>query len=203
MKLYYIHDPMCSWCWAFRPVWQQLKKQLPTAIGVSYVLGGLAPDSHSPMQLGLQRQIQQHWHTIQQRVPGTMFNFEFWQHNIPRRSTYPACRAVIAAKEQGEIYEDAMILAIQQAYYLQARNPSDDDVLLACAASLDLDMQYFQEVFYAAACKQKLLSDIQFSRRLHVHGFPSLVLDCDDVLHPIDIHYTNSDSILRAIELRV
>lgn len=194
---------MCSWCWAFRPVWQELKKQLPTVIGVSYVLGGLASDSNSPMPLALQRQIQQHWHSIQQRVPGTMFNFEFWQHNIPRRSTYPACRAVIAAKEQGEIYEDAMILAIQQAYYLQARNPSDDDVLLACAASLDLDMQCFQEVFYAAACKQKLLLDIQFSQRLHVHGFPSLVLDCDDVLHPIDIHYTNSDSILRAIELRV
>jgi len=203
MRLYYIHDPMCSWCWAFRPVWQELKRQLPTVIGVSYVLGGLAPDSNSPMPLGLQRQIQEHWHTIQQRVPGTIFNFEFWQQNIPRRSTYPACRAVIAAKEQGEMYEDAMILAIQQAYYLQARNPSDDDVLLACAASLDLDMQCFQEAFHAVACKQHLLSDIRFSQSLHVHGFPSLVLDCEGILHPIEVHYTNADSMLSAIELRV
>ncbi len=199
MRLYYIHDPMCSWCWAFRPVWQELKKQLPTAIGVSYVLGGLAPDSHSPMPLGLQRQIQQHWHTIQQRVPSTMFNFEFWKENTPRRSTYPACRAVIAARYQGAGYEDPMILAIQQAYYLQARNPSDDDVLLACAASLDLDMQRFELDIHSRECKQQLMSDVRLSQNLGVEGFPSLVLDVDGECHSIAVDYSYADVMLEKI----
>ncbi|MDQ6967975.1 MAG: DsbA family protein [Mariprofundaceae bacterium] len=199
MRLYYIHDPMCSWCWAFRPVWQALKRQLPTALSVSYVLGGLAPDSHSPMSLGLQRQIQQHWRTIQQRVPGTMLNFEFWQENIPRRSTYPACRAVIAAKYQGEDYEDAMILAIQQAYYLHAKNPSNDDVLLACAASLNLDMQGFESDLNSAACKQQLMTDIRLSQSLGAEGFPSLVLDIDGIYHFIAVDYSHADTMLEKI----
>jgi len=199
MRLYYIHDPMCSWCWAFRPVWQALKKQLPTAVGVSYVLGGLAPESHSPMSLALQRQIQQHWHTIQKRVPGTMFNFEFWQENTPKRSTYPACRAVIAAKYQGTEHEDAMILAIQQAYYLHAKNPSDADVLLACAATVGLDMQLFEVDFHSSACKEQLMSDICLSQKLEAEGFPSLVLDVDGTHHFIAVDYNHADVMLEKI----
>jgi len=203
MRLYYIHDPMCSWCWAFRPVWQTLKKQLPTAVSVSYVLGGLAADSHSPMPLGLQRQIQQHWHTIQKHVPGTMFNFEFWQQNIPRRSTYPACRAVIAAIYQGEDYEDAMILAIQHAYYLHAKNPSDDEVLLACAVSLDLDIQRFEADLNSSACKEQLMSDIRLSQKLKAEGFPSLVLDVGGVCHFIAVDYVHAEVMLEKINDKI
>jgi len=199
MHLYYIHDPMCSWCWAFRPTWSELQTKLPTSLGVSYVLGGLAPDSRNPMPLGLQRQIQQHWHTIQQRVPGTMFNFEFWQENTPRRSTYPACRAVIAATNQSEDYEDAMILAIQHAYYLQAQNPSDDDVLLACAASLNLDMQRFESDLKSVACQQQLIADIRLSQNLGAEGFPSLVLDVDGVHHPMTVNYADANTMLDKI----
>ena len=203
MRLYYILDPMCSWCWAFRPVWQELKGQLPTAIGISYILGGLAPDSCNPMPLALQRQIQQHWHTIQQRVPATMFNFECWQENTPRRSTYPACRAVIAARNQGKAYEDAMILAIQHAYYLYAKNPSDDDVLLACAASLDLDMPRFEEDLHGHACKQQLSSDVRKSQEFGVTGFPSLIFEKDGECHFIAVDYVHSGMILEEINAKI
>lgn len=47
---YFVHDPMCSWCYAFRLAWTQIEQQLPTSIRVQYVLGGLAPDSDQPMQ---------------------------------------------------------------------------------------------------------------------------------------------------------
>mgnify|MGYP000853319151 FL=1 len=43
--LYYVHDPMCSWCWAFVPTWEQIQRELPNDIEVVYLLGGLAPDS--------------------------------------------------------------------------------------------------------------------------------------------------------------
>ena len=31
---------------------------------------------------------------------GAEFNFDFWKLCKPRRSTYPACRAVLAARQQ-------------------------------------------------------------------------------------------------------
>ncbi|MCW8956777.1 MAG: DsbA family protein, partial [Gammaproteobacteria bacterium] len=72
--LYYIHDPMCSWCWGFRPVWQQVQAKLPSQIKVQYVLGGLAPDSDNTMPQDMQINIATTWQTIQREIPGTQFN---------------------------------------------------------------------------------------------------------------------------------
>ena len=59
-----------------------------------------------------QAMIKAHWRTIEEKL-GTQFNYEFWDTNTPRRSTYNACRAVIAAGNQG--HQVAMVEAIQQA----------------------------------------------------------------------------------------
>jgi len=199
ITLYYVHDPMCSWCWAFRPVWQTLKEQLPESLNVIYLLGGLAPDSKLPMQSEMQQHIQNHWRTIQKRVPATPFNFEFWQACIPRRSTYPACRAVIAAKQQDALKEDAMILAIQQAYYLQACNPSDDDVLSACAESTGLDPDRFKDALNSDETHMQLMQEIELSRSIGASGFPSLIVEKAGSFHPIQLDYLGAEIMLNQI----
>ena len=199
MKLYYVHDPMCSWCWAFRLVWQTVKEQLPDSVEVSYLLGGLAPDSQSPMDAQTVRMIQRHWHHIQQRVPDTEFNFEFWQVCKPRRSTYPACRAVIAARAQDASKEDAMILSIQQAYYLHACNPSDDETLMACAESIGLDLQRFQLDLNSDGIYNQLMQEIELSRKIGASGFPSLIVAKESGFYPIDLDYLNAESMLDQI----
>ena len=30
--LTYVHDPMCSWCYAFRPVWEAVVSGLPDEV---------------------------------------------------------------------------------------------------------------------------------------------------------------------------
>ena len=137
--LYYVHDPMCSWCWGFRPVWQEIRQNLAGNIQVKYLLGGLAPDNDEIMPVAMQQDIAGYWRKIQQHIPNTEFNFDFWQQCEPRRSTYPACRAVIAARKQQADIELAMIEGIQKAYYLHAQNPSNDDTLISLAVKLGLN----------------------------------------------------------------
>ncbi len=95
-------------------------KDWATKLPVQYILGGLAPDTQDPMPQEMQT-----WLKIQQTIPGAGFNLDFWTTCQPRRSTYPACRAVIATRHQQPALEAAMILAVQEAYYLNASNPSD------------------------------------------------------------------------------
>jgi len=200
--LYYAHDPMCSWCWAFRPVWQQIREQLPASIAARRLLGGLAPDSDQPMAAEMQRFLQQTWRTIQQRVPGTEFNFDFWQECRPRRSTYPACRAVLAAKAQGIEFEEPMILAIQQAYYLQARNPSDDDTLIALAGEVGLDASLFAATLAAAGTQQALEAEILRGRQLGAQGFPSLLLcDADGGCKTLQYDYNDPRPVLDQLDI--
>lgn len=175
-QLVYVHDPMCSWCWAFRPVWASIRSDLAADIQVSSLLGGLAADTAAPMPVEMQQGIRGIWQTIQQRVPGTEFNFDFWARCQPRRATFPACRAVIAAREQSPAFEESMIVAIQQAYYLQARNPSDDATLIELAGELGLDAERFAGDLQSDRVQALLLDEIRRARRLGADSFPSLVL---------------------------
>lgn len=195
-KLYYIHDPMCSWCWGFYPVWQQLKRQLPTNIEIIYLLGGLAPDSQEPMSEEMQQFLQQTWRNIQQKIPGTEFNFDFWANCQPKRSTYPACRAVIATKKQNPALEDKMILKIQQAYYLEAKNPSDDKTLIGLAEQLGLNTEQFKQDLTEQACQKQLEQEIKQYQTFGTQGFPSVVLVYNNVIHNIKINYLNDKNML-------
>ena len=52
--LFYIHDPMCSWCYAFNSGLTALQKVLPDFIRIKKIVGGLAPDAIKPMPVELQ-----------------------------------------------------------------------------------------------------------------------------------------------------
>ncbi len=197
--LYYIHDPMCSWCWGFHSAWQQVQLQLKDQLPIQYVLGGLAPDSNEIMPDEMRHYIQKNWQKIEKTIPDTQFNYDFWKNCSPKRSTYPACRAVIAAKNQAKKFEKIMINAIQQAYYLQVQNPSDSSTLINLAASIGLDKQQFTQDLSSNTTQLQLDQDIALAKSLSSNGFPSLVLAKNGIHQAIQIDYNNPESILQQI----
>lgn len=194
--LNYIHDPMCSWCWAYRPVHDNLKASLPAKVKWKNLLGGLAPDTKLPMPVETREMIRSHWRTIQQRL-GTQFNFEFWDRKDQRRSTYPSCRAVLVAAEHGR--EDEMIDAIQRAYYLRALNPSNDETLIQLAGEIGLNTATFSRQLASVDTHHALLAEITKVRAMGVSSFPSLVLEHGEQMFRIPHDYQDAGSSLVAI----
>ena len=179
--IYYILDPMCSWCWGFHHVFTRFQDWLEESqhqIDYQYIMGGLAPDSEEPMPEHMQSYIQQHWHAVEQKT-GARFNFDFWTSCEARRSTWPACRAVIAAGLQGAAYIPKMIYAIQTAYYTQAQNPSLTETLERAAISIGLELSQFSTDFTSDEVAQLFKQDRQQSQSLGVQGFPALVCHRD------------------------
>ena len=197
--LHYVHVPMCSWCWAFRPVWLKLQEKLQDKVTIKYVLGGLAADTDLPMPPDMQTTIRNTWEKIQREIPGTDFNYAFWSACQPRRSTYPACRAIIACRMQQPALEMNMLLAIQQAYYLQAKNPSDNDVLRQLAGSVGLDADKFSDDINSDTCEKLLAAEFTLARELYASSFPSLVLSDRNVDSTIKVDYRDSDQLYRQV----
>lgn len=200
--LYYVHDPMCSWCWGFVQVWQEVRESLAGGpVQIKYLLGGLAPDSDQPMTPEMQATLQGVWRRIQQHIPGTEFNFDFWIRCQPRRSTWPACRAVLAAANQQQ--EQAMISAIQHAYYLRAMNPSDDATLIQLAAELGLDTGRFAADLNSATTREQLQQQMQLAHSMPINGFPSLVLQTASGYTPLPLDYRSAHTILVALQAQL
>ena len=198
--LFYVHDPMCSWCWGFEPTRQKLFAAIADDIEIRRLVGGLAPDSDLPMPEMMRATLQQTWQRIEQTIPGTKFNYEFWEKCKPRRSTYPANRAVLAARAQGQEFDALMTARIQRAYYLEARNPSDNSTLIELAADIGLVVESFATDLVSAATQQQLLAEIQGSREMGIDSFPSLALQKAGRLYHIALSYTDPQAMLGQID---
>ena len=209
--LFYLHDPMCSWCWGFRPVWDQVQEALENEfpeLDVVYVVGGLAPDCDEPMPITMRTAIENYWKRIAAEL-GTTFNYAFWTENTPRRSTYLACRAVLAAKRQH--LEHEMVDAIQQGYYLRAMNPSDEGVLIQLAGEVLAQghgsLDQFCADLRSETIEKELQHDIRQSRKFQgqglAGGFPSLVLsliDKEKQSFRIEIDYKDANAVLMQVK---
>jgi len=190
---------MCSWCWAFKPTWDKVKETLSDQVKVDYLLGGLAPDSNESMPIETREYVKGNWKRIQEMIPNTRFNYDFWTFCKPKRSTYPACRAVICAKQQHPDFENLMIYGIQKSYYLEAQNPSNEDILINIAKKLDLDTDKFKIDLKSSQVNEILLDEIKRARLMNISSMPSLVLQFNDTLKVIDIDYLDANYIIKQI----
>ncbi|MBT5219586.1 MAG: DsbA family protein [Woeseia sp.] len=196
--LYFYHDPMCSWCWGYRSVSDQIFAALPENVELVKIVGGLAPDSNEPMPESLRQKLPMVWQEIHDLL-GTEFNFDFWAQCEPRRSTYPACRAVLAAGEQNR-YDD-MSDAIQRAYYLRAMNPSDVDTLVQLATEMNLDVDRFTDDLASEKTEGSLRQQVEFSRQSPIDGFPSLTMDVGGTLVSVQRDYQDPKPTLSHISV--
>ncbi|MCU7836572.1 MAG: DsbA family protein [gamma proteobacterium symbiont of Taylorina sp.] len=198
--IYYVHDPMCSWCWGFTETYEKFIGKLDDQFEVIRLLGGLAPDSNEPMNYKTKVMVQNAWHKIERTIPGIKFNFDYWKLNSPRRSTYLACRAVIAARLQGELFDVKMTKAIQTAYYKNAQNPSDMNILLQLAVDIGLNINRFKEDINSPDTQEILLSEIKQTHSLKANSFPSLIQKNNQSLYIIPIDYLDENVMLKSIQ---
>jgi putative protein-disulfide isomerase len=194
--LYHVHDPMCSWCYAFKPTLNLLKQNLENNIKIVHVVGGLAKHSNEPMPKDMQEKIEAIWYQIEEEV-GTKFNHDFWKNCIPRRSTYLACQATILARYENK--ENEMIEAIQEAYYLKAKNPSDNSTLISLAKEIGMDEKKFEQDLKSQKIEDDLQNELNFRRSLNVRAFPSLILKYEKETYPINIKYGDHEYMLKQI----
>lgn len=197
-KLLYVIDPMCSWCWAFSDSVQNIAKVHPD-LELHYLMGGLAPDSDEPMPVDMQQGIQSIWHQIADKT-GTRFNYDFWTRCQPRRSTWRACRAVLTTRHLAPGKESSMIRAIQEAYYLNAQNPSDRDTLIEAAQQIGLDTKHFSELLDSDEMKTGLEQDMSIAGQLGARGFPAVRLIKGDKVHWVSDGYLDESQFLQHLE---
>ena len=178
----------------------RLRESLPELVRWHNVLGGLAPDTDQPMPEQTRQMVQSHWRKIQSTI-GTEFNFRFWSECRPRRDTYKACRAVIAASYQQA--EEPMIEAVQRAYYLRAMNPSEPATLAQLAGELGLDQQAFRRDLISERTESEFRAHRALRAKLNVRVFPSLVLEHRSVVSPVDVDYHDYRTSLTQIHNRL
>lgn len=172
LKLIYVGDPMCSWCWGFAPEIEELSAEYP----VEVVVGGLRPGpSAQPLGDRMAEFLREHWVEIADRT-GQPFDTEFLQRRDDwLYDTEPAAMAVVTMREMNEPATLDFFTTIQQAFYAQGRDVTNFEVLTELAANHSVDRTEFRDKLEADEAKQAAWADFSRARNWGISGFPTLI----------------------------
>ena len=172
--LIYFADPMCSWCYGFSPVIEQVRQAYGRALPIRVIMGGLRPGTDKPMTDKAKTDIAGHWHHVHE-ASGLPFDPAVLDRKGFIYDTDPAARAVVVVRRQSEELALRYLGAAQRAFYAENRDVTSGEVLADLAADFGLDRSAFLVDWSSETAKQETWRDYATSQRAGVTGFPTLV----------------------------
>ena len=136
-SLLYVIDPMCSWCWGFSPVFDEIVQRYEGRVRVNILVGGLRPGNTQPFDVRQRDYVLQHWKAVHKRT-GQPFEFSF---HMPPDFTYdtePPSRALKVVRRLAPAKERDYLKAIQQAFYVSNTDVTRESVLCQIAERLEV-----------------------------------------------------------------
>lgn len=205
MKLVYVADPMCSWCYGFGKEMTALMDMHPD-LELDIVVGGvragatdILDDAGKAFRLG-------HWERVE-ASSGLPFNREalLARENFVY-DTEPVCRAVVAARKlapQADLL--SVFRALQRAFYVDGLDTTDGRVLSEVAAAAlaglghAVDADAFHAAWQAAATIAETQADFRKARAMGVRSFPALLLETAKGMVEVSPGYAHAADVDRRL----
>jgi putative protein-disulfide isomerase len=196
--LWYFVDPMCSWCWGFSPVFDQVKKKYDDQVQLAFILGGLRPGGKDPVTQQFRDDILHHWHEVQEKT-GAAFKFEGAMPDGFIYDTEIPSRAIIAVSEIDPDKTFPFYKTVQQAFYRDNIDVTSEEELASLAEQHGIDTEQFLEIFNSDNAQEKAKGHFNKAREFGVRGFPTIILQRDERYHLITNGYRSLEDIQLAI----
>lgn len=171
--LIYFSDPMCSWCYGFAPVMDQVAEKFGERLPIQLVMGGLRPGTDRPMTDEGRAEILQHWAHVRDAT-GQPFD----ERVLTERFIYdtdPAARAVVLVRRLLPDRALAFLHRVQRAFYAEARDVTSYPVLAELAAEFGLPRDAVVQALSDENLMRETWGDYAVSQNAGVTGFPTLV----------------------------
>lgn len=199
VKLIYITDPMCSWCYGFAPEITKVVEQTKAEMDLELVMGGLRPYNTETMQQ-LGGFLAKHWHHVEDRS-GQVFNYNILKDTAFVYDTEPPARATVVVRSLAPALEFDFFKKVQAVFYAENKNTNDLETYLPLVKELGIEEAAFAKAFESEEMKEKIRRDFEKSREWGVSGFPTLLLQREEQLHLLATGYTDASIILKKIDL--
>lgn len=176
VRIIFVLDPMCSWCWGFAPVVEKLRATYSEEYHFSLVMGGLRTRGEMPWNQASKSYLQKHWKQVAQRTQQPFSN-KLLNKTDFEYDTYPACKAVVTVRElYGEHKSFIYLHKLQENFYRDSEDITDTAVLSHCAASIGIDEEAFLKFYESERAELLMKHDFSKARSMGATAFPSIVM---------------------------
>ena len=172
--LWYIADPMCSWCWGFAPIIKETRLNYSENLKIELVMGGLRSGKLA-MASGQRAEILNHWKAVNERT-GQPFSFEGAMPEGFIYDTEPSCRGIVAMSLINPSLVFTLLESIQFGFYVQQKDVTNPKVLAQLAGKIGVDMDLYLQVFESDEVKNKVSIHFDKVRQWGVNSFPTVAV---------------------------
>ena len=179
-EVIFVVDPMCSWCWGFAPIMEQLRETQSDRYGFSLVMGGLRTKGDMDWDETAKEYLKGHWEQVEKRTGQPFSNILFEKEDF-EYDTYPACKAVVAVRELwGDEKSFDYLHRIQKAFYAEGRDITKLDVLSELLEETSENIKHFRDFYQTARAEILMQHDFSKARSMGANAFPSIVIIDED-----------------------
>lgn len=206
MKLIFVGDPMCSWCYGFGKELSALAESHPE-LPVEILVGGLRAGATDVLDDSGKQFRLKHWARVEENS-GLPFNRKalLARENFVY-DTEPICRAVVTARRLAPEADQLKVFrALQRAFYVDGLDTTDG-MVLAEAAVAELAEQghaFDAATFHAAwshpATIAAARAEFTHVRAMGIRSFPALLLDTGRQLVEISPGYAHVSQLERQLD---
>lgn len=198
MKLIYIGDPMCSWCYGIAPEWNKLKSEYQSKMEIEYVMGGLRPYFDKPIS-EMKDFLSDHWKHVNE-ASGQEFNYGILDRNDLNYDTEPPSRAVVVVKELKPDAVGTFFTGVQKLFYKENKDMNKSESYHELLASIDIDGSSFDNLFHTKEIKEATKAQFDSAKILGVTSFPTVLLQIGEEHFIVASGYSTSDKMGKTIE---
>lgn len=201
LEFVYVGDPMCSWCWGFAPVLDELERSVlhPLRLPLSTVVGGLRPGpAASPLDDAMRATLAHHWEKVA-ATSGQPFSPAGLERDGWIYDTELPAIAVVAVRELNEEATLPFFMRLQRAFYAEAVDITDPAAYPQLLEGIDVAADGVMAALDSDSAREAAWGDFRRARALGVNGFPTLLLREDDAYHVVTRGYAPADRLLPAL----
>lgn len=178
----YYTDVLCIWAWVSELRVQQLKKDLGDNVEIKAKYMDVFGDVNDKMNttwlakggvIGFAKHIQK----TAQSFPELQVNSALWESSQPNTSSVAHSYIKAVQLSHGEMSAQKFALAIRQAFYIQAEDIANTEVLSNIAQIQGIDLVLMNQALHDGSAMAALMHDYQTAKAKSLQGSPTFILD--------------------------
>lgn len=194
MRLYYVYDALCGWCYGFSPVIQQYAKDYPE-VPITVVSGGMITGERIGPIGEVAGYISQAYKHVEDRC-GVVFGQDFLEGTLREGTTVftsvPPAIALAAFRSLRPDQQLAFAGDLQKAIYFDGVDPSDYRAYAERAIKYGVDPGEFVASCNRPEIRQAAEADFALARRWGVTGFPTVIQEKEGQLTVVARGYVDA-----------
>lgn len=192
MKVVYVYDALCGWCYGFSPVMSEFHEKYRDSLDFEVISGGMITGNRIGPIGEVAAYIGKAYKDVE-NATGVKFGESFLNETLAEGdaifTSIPPSIALSVFKETDPDLGIAFAGALQKAFYYDGIEPGNFEAYGEIASRFGLDAQEFVEKMKDPTYRQGAEEDFRKSAALGVSGFPSVFIEKGETYYKIGSGY--------------